>query len=289
MRKIDQYFYFEPTVPLHHYTGIGTLLNLAPKLSEEETKLWASHVSYLNDSQEVRHAKEVMRYVLGPANRVFGGDNTYLWFLHMFGSWLEDTMTSSFDMYVFSLSEERSLLSQWRSYTPHGKGLSITFSTELIREIAHINHLRIGKCIYILEEQRELIESLIESLWVTFTNSDHDQNEVTAHAYFDNFAEDILQVLALIKHHAFQEEREWRLISNANAFAPAVKFRQADGALLLVPYTEFKLPIKDNKFDAITLGPTPHRELSLAALQTFTKQAKLTLSVMESDIPFRKW
>jgi hypothetical protein len=290
MRKIDQYFYFEPTVPLHHYTGIGTLLNLIPKpIDQKQPVLWASHVSYLNDSQEVRHAKEVMRYVSGPANRVFA-ENSYVWFLNMFDSWLQDTVTASFEMYVFSLSEQRSLLSQWRSYTPHGKGVSITFSTALIREIAHLNHLKIGKCLYTIEDQRDLIESLIESLWVTYTNSDFElDNEATAHAYFDHYAEDILQVLALIKHEAFEEEREWRLISNANAFAPDVKFRQADGALLLIPYTEFKLPVKDNKFDAITLGPTPHRELSLGALQSFAAKSRLTLNVMESEIPFRKW
>lgn len=290
MRCIDSYFYFEPRVPLHHYTGIQTLLALAPAPPDKkQPSLWSSHVSYLNDSQELLYAREVMRYGAVPAMLAFGNPGE-IWFAEEFRVWLDATLAAPFNMFVFSLSEQSNLLSQWRSYTPHGKGISISFSTELVREIANINLLKIGKCLYNHNEQRDLISSLIESLWITYRNLGRDkQDRADIQRYFTEYRHQILQVLALIKHEAFQEEAEWRLISSVDMDPAQIQFRQADGAALLTPYIELMLPVKDFKFQGITLGPTPHGTLSYAALRAFATKTKLTANVYESEIPFRRW
>jgi hypothetical protein len=290
MRRIDSYFYFEPQVPLHHYTGIQTLLALAPTASgQKQPCLWSSHVSYLNDSQEILYAREVMRYGAIPAMMAFGHPDD-MWFAEEFGKWIDITLAAPFNMFVFSLSEEPNLLSQWRSYTPHGKGVSISFSTELVREIAHVNKLKIGKCLYNHNEQRDLITSLIESLWITYRNLGRgNQDRADMQRYFTEYRHQILQVLALIKHEAFKEEAEWRLISNVDMDPALIHFRQAEGAALLTPYIELTLPIKDFKFQSITLGPTPHGALSFAALQAFAAKTKLSANIYESEIPFRRW
>ena len=290
MRRIDSYFYFEPEVPLHHYTGIQTLLALTPNPpGQKQPSLWSSHVSYLNDSQEILHAREVMRFGAVPAMLAFGHPQD-MWFAEEFGKWLDNTLATPFNMFIFSLSEQPNLLSQWRSYTPHGKGISISFSTELVREIAHINALKIGKCLYHHEQQRELISSLIESLWITYRNLGNDHaSPMSLHGYFDEYRHQILQVLALIKHEAFNEEAEWRLISTVDLDPNNIHFRQAEGAALLTPYIKLTLPEKDFKFQSITLGPTPHGTLSCAALQAFSTKSKLTHNIFESGIPFRRW
>jgi hypothetical protein len=292
MRRIDTYFSFEPTTPLHHYTGIGMLLELGKETAPGQAKeLWASNVHYLNDSQEISYAKDVMRYVVAPSTIAFAAGGDHLWFVEAFREWLPIALSKPFDMFIFSLSEHRSLLSQWRSYTPHGKGVSISFSTALIREIATVNVLRIGQCIYELEAQRNLIESLIESLWITWQNRNQDRPAApeVIHRYFDEHRYQILQVLALIKHEAFQEEAEWRLISRSEPDVHDISYRQAEGASLLTPYIKLKLPVRDNLFDSVTLGPTPHQELSLAALKGFIDKTRLSVNIFPSEIPFRKW
>jgi hypothetical protein len=292
MRQIDTYFSFEPTTPLHHYTGIGMLLELGKETEPERAKeLWASNVNYLNDSQEISHAKDVMRYVTAPARLAFAVGGDHLWFVEAFREWLPMALSKPFDMFIFSLSEHRSLLSQWRSYTPHGKGVSISFSTALIREIATINVLKIGQCIYELEAQRTLIESLIESLWITWQNrhSGRPASPEVVSRYFDEHRYQILQVLALIKHEAFKEEAEWRLISRSEPAVHDVCYRQAEGASLLTPYIKLKLPVRNYLFESVTLGPTPHQDLSLMALKGFIDKTRLSANVYLSEIPFRKW
>ncbi|MGZ5198247.1 MAG: hypothetical protein ACXWC4_00620 [Telluria sp.] len=99
----------------------------------------------------------------------------------------------------------------------------------------------------------------------------------------------ILRVLTRIKHDAFEEEAEWRLISRTERGIHEFHYRQADGASLLTPYIRLKLPIREYLFECVSLGPSPHQSLSIAALRGFIEKAKLSLNVYASEIPFRKW
>src|SRR4029450_4455178 len=69
-----------------------------------------------------------------------------------------------------------------------------------------------------------------------------------------------------IKHPAFHEEREWRLISAPIPFGDD-QWRVRAGRSMLIPYvpialapTDPYLPIRD-----VVVGPTPHRELAIRA------------------------
>lgn len=61
MREIDNFFVSEINMPLYHYTGIGSLLGIITSES-----LWASSISYMNDSKEIIHACETLNNVLRP-------------------------------------------------------------------------------------------------------------------------------------------------------------------------------------------------------------------------------
>lgn len=286
MRPIDTYFYDSPDKPLYHYTGIGTLVGLAEK---ENRAFWASHVGYMNDSKEMLHAcEEVMKYVAMPS--FIFGDKEHSEFLNAFRRWLDQESASPPNLFIFSLSEEQSLLSQWRSYTPHGKGISIGFSTGLVRTIAKENNSKLGKCVYTMPEQCNLIESLINELWILF-NSAGTENEsfVNCIHFFNTQRNNILQVLALIKHEAFAEEQEWRLISNEQIDLKDVFFRPADGAALLTPYIKLRLPSDNPLFDLIMLGPTPHGDLALNGLSMFLRNTGLSRYVAACEIPYREW
>jgi hypothetical protein len=187
------------------------------------------------------------------------------------------------------MSQEQSLLSQWRSYTPHGKGVSIAFTPLRVADIAKVNKFRLGKCLYDSSSHHALLTALIAELQSRFEYADPATPEIF-NIHFDEYVSDILQVLSLIKHKAFAEENEWRLISNLLPEASnKIDFRQGEGAAMLVPYTKLELGNDDWLFDNVTVGPTPHEKLASSALLGFLHKHRVCRAVGSGDLPFRKW
>jgi len=178
---------------------------------------------------------------------------------------------------IFSLTEEGNLLSQWRSYTPHGKGISIGFPHQLLIQKAKQQDLRIAKCLYDKEDQLGVMSDLLERMQISFSKekssidvSKYDPT-IKYFNYLEKFRGDILQVFALIKDPSFGEECEWRIISKyyEKYTVPEIKFRE--GASMLVPYIEIKIGNKKKAewlFERIIMGPTQHNNLSHSALSS---------------------
>lgn len=288
MRTIDSMFESEITIPLYHYTGIGSLLGIASGNS-----LWASSISYMNDSKEIVHACEIVENVL-IARLVFGEENEELRFLNQLLEWTKTCSKVAHTMFVFSLSEKPSLLSQWRSYTPHGKGVSLEFNPSKVNEIARTSEMKIARCIYERSEQEEVIRILIEKLLVNFRQqlpTMDISNKPPSQCYYsfiNQYTGDIFQVLAIIKHSAFREECEWRLISaNIPQFKDArLKFRE--GASMLIPYIE--LPLGSRPFFSnIILGPSQYQNLNMSGLSMFMSNQEISPQLTNCQIPYREW
>lgn len=284
MSAIDQYFY-NPTSPLYHYTSINALDGIA-----RYRTVWASHIYYLNDSAELIHAREVLREMLETQFLIGGAANSKDDFVVCFDDWLQNLFSSKLhNIFIFSMSQEQSLLSQWRSYTPHGKGVSIAFTPFRVNAIAKFNEFRLGRCIYDSSSQHALLTALITELQSRFDHAVPATPE-NYNIHFDQYVSDILQVLSLIKHKAFEEEKEWRLISNLLPDASTkIDFRLGEGAAMLVPYTKLELGTDDWIFDNVTVGPTPHEKLASSALLGFLHKYRVCRAVGSGDLPFRKW
>lgn len=161
MRQIEDYFVDSMAQDLYHYTGVDSLLGIA-----KSKALWASNVYFLNDSSEITHACDVLNDVLEP-RVIFGNRQLPEYeFQKQFRDWAESCRTTTYNVFVFSLSEQPSQLSQWRSYTPHGKGVSIGLSGETIVSIAKMSCLRVARCLYRREEHEELIRGLLRAVKV---------------------------------------------------------------------------------------------------------------------------
>jgi hypothetical protein len=287
MRPFDDFFSTEIDKTLYHYTGISSLLSIS-----EKKKVWASHIYYLNDSREILYACDVLRQIL--LENISTHHNEKREFFEQFRSWL-DTYKTDFHIFVFSLSEKKSLLSQWRGYTPHGKGVSIGFSTSTINKIISQPNFKIAKCLYTPKEHQELMNSLLEYIFTTFNQrlSDLDTSQFHPtqkyHGFLEEFRGILIQILSVIKDSAFEEEQEWRIISpySPNHIVPEIKFRE--GASMLLPYVEFDLPTEGKLFEEVILGPSQHPNLSMHALSTFLSNNKICDVTIYSDIPFRKW
>jgi hypothetical protein len=289
MRTIDSFFVDKVTIPLYHYTGIGSLLGMASSES-----VWASSISYMNDSKEIVHACETVENVLR-ARFAFGERNEEYRFLQQFQNWTNSLKNTAHTIFVFSLSEKPSLLSQWRSYTPHGKGVSLQFSPAQVNFIAESSNLRIARCIYETGEQEEVISSLITRLLESFTqelpNIDISKRhpDQCYYGFINQYTNEIFQVLTIIKHGAFEEECEWRLISPhyPKLTDPKLKFRE--GASMLVPYIELPFGKSIPFFEHIILGPSQHQNLSMSGLSMFISNQGISNSVSNCVIPYREW
>ena len=195
MRQV--YDFFSPTTSstLYHYTGIGGLLGIV-----ESRRVWASHVYYLNDSKEILHACDVFNTVLSEKVDEFHAEEQQ--FVKQFAQWLETFRSSAFHIFIFSLSEERSLLSQWRSYTPHGKGVSLGFPPSILNHILKTPGFRIARCLYEHHQHVEIMNGLLDKMLVTFrqrlphldTSNSHPSQKY--HGFLEDFRGDLLQVLA---------------------------------------------------------------------------------------------
>ncbi len=287
MRLIDGLFENAPLGMLYHYTGFSSLLGM-----QRTKELWAGSIHYMNDTTELVYACDVIEELLAPQLAFAPQASPRSVFARELVQWISrlrgDTERS---LFIFSLSEAGSLLSQWRSYTPHGKGVSIGISSETLRRVREAAGFRLGRCIYRKLEQQQLLQELYEMLWTSvqqppFNGAPNLYEPVHANV-FDRYANEIYQTLALIKHEAFSEEREWRLISPLHYDLANCEFR--DGTSMLIPYIAISTAGVNPAFETVVLGPTPHRNLSLSSLFAFLSKHGLSRTTASSDIPYREW
>jgi hypothetical protein len=136
----------------------------------------------------------------------------------------------------------------------------------------------------------ELVDKMLETFrqrLPMINTSDRDPSQ-KYHGFLDEYRAPMLQVLAVIKHPAFAEEQEWRIVSPyfPRCTAPQIKFRE--GASILKPYIDIPLPT-GIVFDQVILGPTERNELGHAALSTFLSNKRLCNNTVSSMIPYREW
>ena len=96
------------------------------------------------------------------------------------------------------------------------------------------------------------------------------------------FRDEVLRRLAVIKNPAFSEEREWRLLAGGEM---PMDFRTS--ALGLVPYIKYDLP--HDAIAEVRIGPGPNRHLKLNALRQLVikNEPSKNLSIGFSDAPLR--
>lgn len=281
MINFDDYLLSECDLPLFHYTGISSLLNIVNNRS-----LWVGNVNYMNDSNEIVYAARMLKGLIIDLAESYKEDQLRLDFLHFLGSFMGEMGISHFNVFVFSLSEERNLLSQWRSYTPYGKGVSLCFNKMVINNLIKNYNFKLGKCLYKRSEQHSLLNTFLKrSLDYIDKNRSLFEGKSFKESNFPNL---FFQVLCLIKDDSFSEEKEWRLISNLHPmYSPDIKYRE--GASMLVPYLEIKLESDDYLFDNVIIGPTAHPGLAMSSMCEFLFCKKACGGAEQSGMPYREW
>ena len=247
----------------------------------ESRRLRASEIRYMNDSTELVYALKLLDTAITARSR--SGSHA-IEFLSSFSQWLHSQINQGPMLFSASFRANGNLLSQWRGYSNHGKGVSLGFNHEAIQLLAVSQEFYLGRCLYDAEKQHTLVYEIVDCLLSMY------QEGADMTAIFQSIEADLMTICALLKHPSFAEEQEWRLISptfKSTASSP-IAFRE--GKAMLVPYYLFDLESDGIiKLDHVFVGPTPNAALSVNALMHYltNKDARPVNGISDSEIPYR--
>lgn len=260
-----------PPAIIYHYTDINGLLGMIAT-----GKIWATHVSRLNDSSEHHHGIKVVadcvQHSMPATSKV-----------------LVDKILSEFkrvETFVASYSTKHDLLSQWRNYSGGRVGYCLGLATEGIATLDHRTPL-LEPVIYKDNQAQQVIATMVKRVDEFFQNNEFGDVEVgfvlgTVGATLANLA-------CTIKHPTFEEENEYRQFYQPGATDLVLDLKFRNGRFGLTPYVEIpfivggRLPLR-----SVTVGPCKDFELELVAVKSLLeKHSYSDTKVLASMIPLR--
>jgi len=272
-----------PPIVFHYSTRLG-LIGII-----ESQSVWATHIRFLNDSSEysytaslaLKMADAIRPTIINPTER------------EAFERFLKNLSELEFSThyFVFSLSEDGDLLSQWRAYGNPGDCYSLGFESEGIRAIAEANQGLFRKCIYGPAKQQSLLSTVMEDALSEIRaglRENLDPDEIQAN--LGELQGRVNLFATYFKDQAFSEEAEWRLILPFELGKTLVKFRA--GRSLVTPYVSVSTSLHDGKMplDRIILGPSPHQSLDAQSIGLLCRGIGIVLSsCANSNAPYRAW
>lgn len=244
----------EMTVPkkLYHYTSKNGFLGII-----ENKTLWASGILYMNDEKEAYIPLENLFEILEEDKNVDIKErfeqikNDFLDFYKAF---------IGFETYVISFSEKKDDLNMWRAYGDNASGICFEFNSESLLNALRKNQkqnqieLSLEKCIYDKQEQKNKIQSLLDSA--------KEDNALDASLF-----EKLLVFSTYFKHESFKDEQEWRIIVKLYTAPENKKLKRIRlGKNVFVPYCELR--IEQEKLPRESEGEYPWLEKVIVGSNT---------------------
>lgn len=113
---------------MYHYTSLKALTEIVASGC-----LYATDIRFFSDAAEMKHTADILRIYI--AQRI-ESQTPHSKLLSQLREWVSERLTGGHMQLVVSFTANGNLLSQWRSYCPHGKGVSIGFRPEVVFQIA---------------------------------------------------------------------------------------------------------------------------------------------------------
>ena len=259
-----------PTI-IFHYTDINGLLGMIAT-----GKIWATHVSRLNDSSEYLHGIKVVADCV---------HNT----MPVSSKPLVDKILSEFkkvETYVASYSTEHDLLSQWRSYSGGKVGYCLGLATNGIATLDHSTPL-LEAVIYKDSLAQQVISKMVSRVDEYLQNNQF--GEVEVNFLLGMVGGTLANLACTIKHPKFEEENEYRQFYQPGATSLQLENKFRNGRFGLTPYVEVpfieeeRLPLR-----SVTIGPCQDNELEIYTVKLLLEKHSYTnVEVLVSEIPLR--
>jgi hypothetical protein len=292
---------------VYHYTSMDTLLKIV-----ETRSIWATNINYLNDVLERKHCLASVRSRLSSAD----GKTSFGPIEEDQGEKEERDSIRSLP-FVASFSGARDSLTQWRSYCPQGNGVCIGFRTESLNNAFLIPSrsepgdeiwIEFGAVIYLDPSDTFAVDTMIRQALNKATESKAAHPDYTEVGFSRDlwFWSAIDEFASRTKHISFAAEREFRLVVGGESGTLGMRYRTSrstlvpfvlmglpdpNGFLVWHPTPRFQIPDLPQPYfiDNVTIGPTPHPELSMDSLRSLFEDANRNVLVHSSEVPYRDW
>lgn len=280
----------EPPELLYHYTSTEGLLGIV-----SSGCFWATDAEFLNDAQELQYGRAepcaaLMRQAqqLSPLERTHDESEngsraavlrSCVDFLRMGPSNANaDHLVPQ--VFVACFCEEADLLSQWRSYGANG-GYAIGFRSRALNIFSaeyENSPTRLARVAYGAAAQALMIDEVLNDI-APYPVAHPGAHGWAAGTYL------ALPALARVKHDAFSEEKEWRLLQTSDLSVEQFKF--IPGNYAVTPYIE--VPFGHARAIAeIWVGPGSNTELRVLGVKRLLASRGLqNTGVRTSRAPFR--
>ncbi len=272
---------------VYHYTDLHGLQGIVTNHD-----LWLMHSRYSNDDEELTHGFNIARQTIEAMRAETRSQSDRKWktYLRFAADFFK--APSAEGAYISCFCEQNDLLSQWRSYSANGTGVSIGFNP---LEFAYITGgdsprsglVRLWKVIYERERQERIVRNIIQ-----FAYQDQSAPSLSLVRRAEQAANAIDFFIPTFKNQDFAEEQEVRLIFTPLPSATTkAQFRVSRG--MLVPYYSLReldgstpprpLPIK-----SVRIGPSVNKTLNLESAKMLLNAAGYdSVEVNTSATPYR--
>jgi len=273
---------------LYHYTGANGLYGIL-----NTKQIWATSYRYMSDAREFEYGFDLISELYPPEEDKVRGllsdtpsveyikDSIYAGLIKRWKIYYKSDC-----IFVASFSSKGDSLGQWRGYAGLHSGYSLGFN---FKEIESINpDTRLVACCYDKSKQLDGIKRIIDEYLPQMKSAEREgPHELLAKAYWA--ASDIALLAATLKHPAFEEEEEWRLVVGPlEANNERICYRP--GKRLIIPYVNIGFGPSELPLKRIIVGPGPHQERNAASLrQMLILHRFKDVEVSISDAPFRTW
>lgn len=272
---------------LYHYTNLNGLIGIV-----ENSEIWLSNMYFLNDKNEFELG---LRFVVEQLEAYKGGFSVLKptkYFIEALEKAI-DFIKEKDSPYILSMTTNNDLLSQWRGYTNNGVGVNIGFSNNFFEE----NKLKVYKCIYEVEKQKEIINHILtQSIFMFIGIADSQgifkDSEKIELSKYDNavsiagkyFIDRTMFFCSLIKDKSFVEEDEWRLL----LFDDKSEINFLNKGNYFKPYKKIKIDNLNDTIDEVMMGPNSEKELCHLSLKMLFNKYNIELKkLQQSEIPYR--
>ena len=308
MESMSREFIVPEEERFYHYASVDAVRSMLQH-KEQTYTMWASHLSFLNDSEEFENGEKLIFNVLRKyINKSFctGKEEDNTIFRQIVKKFIKAAQNADKDIsvdgeivfnrniYILCFCLEENSLNQWKYY---GKDSGIALEFNLgeckFRGMDCNNHdnvmnIRPYKVIYKDNVKRDILRKAIEGAYQKFLSGSEDRERDLLH----NLA-NIYEMCPLFKHKDFADEKECRLIfrplysysKQPKDVRTLVKYRNRDGILL--PYMEIKMhtdadcanPVIKN----IIIGPGENQELLYKSIRHFVIHTGVFDKYMKED------
>ena len=267
---------------IYHYTDLNGLQGIVGTKD-----IWLTQSRYSNDDDELLHGIEVVRDAIRE-RAARARIHKYKEYLRLVAEIFRKPLAEA--VYICCFCEVDNLLSQWRSYSANGTGVSIGFDPARFSYITGQDSppsglVRLWKVFYDRKIQKALVIDALEFAYRE--RSDRPLADVARQA-----AEAIQFFIPTFKNEDFEEEQEIRLIFTpfpSSAVGP--RFRVSKG--MLIPYYSLKeldttpskcsLPITN-----VRVGPSINKRLNMESTRMLLANAGYSeVRVVSSGTPYR--